>query len=207
MGGAASWLGGLARAVRSRCASFVARFTCVTSPLGSLAPAEIDTAPRLRSGGASWLRGKSAARGRRGAVRAGFHDLLQSVSITISSPDHCASGKGPRRITNQLGNMLVLAAALPGYFVIYNGFRNAGRRRQTTVHFQAGFARAICNQKRTRPGRTSITVPNYGRNVFMFSASATRKRHRSLGWMVKSSHLLKSRAGARGAHDQHRGLL
>ncbi len=86
---------------------------------------------------------------------------ILSRHLTIAHRAHC-----PQRITNQLGNMLDLAAALPGYFVIYNG-PECGASAPDHMHFQAG-SRGLFPIEKDTAGRTSITVPNYGRNVFMF---------------------------------------
>jgi hypothetical protein len=72
----------------------------------------------------------------------------------------------PQRIANQFGKMLDLAAALPGYFVIYNG-PECGASAPDHMHFQAGSRKLFPIGKDTAK-RTGITVPNYGRNVFMF---------------------------------------
>ena len=52
--------------------------------------------------------------------------------LTIAHREH-----GSQRIANQFGNMLDLAAALPGYFVIYNG-PECGASAPDHMHFQAG---------------------------------------------------------------------
>ena len=52
--------------------------------------------------------------------------------LTIAHREH-----GLQRIANQFGNMLDLAAALPGYFVIYNG-PECGASAPDHMHFQAG---------------------------------------------------------------------
>src|ERR1700734_3482424 len=87
--------------------------------------------------------------------------------LTIAHKEHSS-----QRIANQLGNMLDLAAALPGYFVVYNG-PECGASAPDHMHFQAG-SRGLFPIEKDTAGRTSITVPNYGRNVFLL-----RGRHRS----------------------------
>ncbi len=72
----------------------------------------------------------------------------------------------PQRIANQFGNILDLAAALPGYFVIYNG-PECGASAPDHLHFQAGLRGSLPIEKETA-GLTGITVPNYGRNVLLF---------------------------------------
>lgn len=81
--------------------------------------------------------------------------------LTIAHRAH-----SPQRLTNQFGNMLDLAAALPGYFVIYNG-PECGASAPDHMHFQAG-SRGLFPIEKDTAGRTGITVPNYARNVFMF---------------------------------------
>ena len=67
-----------------------------------------------------------------------YHDLLQSVSnrrVTISRS--FTAEHGMQRIATRFGTMLDLAAALPGYFVIYNG-PECGASAPDHMHFQAG---------------------------------------------------------------------
>jgi ATP adenylyltransferase/5',5'''-P-1,P-4-tetraphosphate phosphorylase II len=87
--------------------------------------------------------------------------------VTITYREH-----RPQRISVQLENMLDLAAALPGYFVIYNG-PECGASAPDHLHFQAGLHESLPIVKDTI-GLKGLTVPNYGRNVFMFHG-----RHRS----------------------------
>jgi hypothetical protein len=81
--------------------------------------------------------------------------------LTIAHREH-----GPQRIAGQFGNMLDLAAALPGYFVIYNG-PECGASAPDHMHFQAG-SRALLPIAKDTIGLTSVIVPNYKRNVFLF---------------------------------------
>ena len=60
--------------------------------------------------------------------------------LTIAHKQH-----GLQRIANQFGTMLDLAAALPGYFVIYNG-PECGASAPDHMHFQAG-SRAIASDR------------------------------------------------------------
>jgi hypothetical protein len=87
--------------------------------------------------------------------------------LTIAHREH-----RPQRISNQFGNMLDLAAALPGYFVIYNG-PECGASAPDHMHFQAG-SRALFPIAKDTAGLTSVTVPNYKRNVFLFRESHRR---------------------------------
>jgi ATP adenylyltransferase/5',5'''-P-1,P-4-tetraphosphate phosphorylase II len=82
--------------------------------------------------------------------------------LTIAHREH-----GPQRIGNRFGSMLDLAAALPGYFVVYNG-PECGASAPDHMHFQAG-SRALFPIASDTAGLTGVTVPNYGRNVLMFS--------------------------------------
>jgi hypothetical protein len=95
--------------------------------------------------------------------------------VTITHREH-----RPQRISGQLENMLDLAAALPGYFVIYNG-PECGASAPDHLHFQAGLRGLLPIEKDTA-GLSGLTVPNYGRNVFIFhgqcrSALADRFDH------------------------------
>ena len=72
---------------------------------------------------------------------------------------------GMQHIANRFGDMLDLAAALPGYFVIYNG-PECGASAPDHMHFQAGSRKLFPIEKDTA-GLTGITVPDYARNVFM----------------------------------------
>src|SRR5271155_47004 len=80
--------------------------------------------------------------------------------LTIAHREH-----RPQPIASQFGNMLDLAAALPGYFVIYNG-PECGASAPDHMHFQAA-SRALFPIAKDTAGLTSATVPNYGRNVFL----------------------------------------
>jgi len=81
--------------------------------------------------------------------------------LTIAHREH-----GSQRIANQFGTMLDLAAALPGYFIVYNG-PECGASAPDHLHFQAG-SRSLLPIERDTAGLTGVTVPNYGRNVFLF---------------------------------------
>jgi hypothetical protein len=91
----------------------------------------------------------------------------------------------PQCIAGRLGNMLDLAAALPGYFVIYNG-PECGASAPDHLHFQAGSRKLLPIENDTR-GKTGTTVPNYGRNVFMFRE---REKAASIARMDRSIELL-----------------
>jgi Domain of unknown function (DUF4922) len=81
--------------------------------------------------------------------------------LTISHREH-----RPQRIAHQFGSMLDLAAALPGYFVTYNG-PECGASAPDHLHFQAG-TRELFPIERDTKGLNGLIVPNYGRNVFVF---------------------------------------
>jgi ATP adenylyltransferase/5',5'''-P-1,P-4-tetraphosphate phosphorylase II len=81
--------------------------------------------------------------------------------LTIAHREH-----GLQRIANQFGNMLDLAAALEGYFLVYNG-PECGASAPDHMHFQAG-SRVLFPIERDTVGLTGVTVPNYRRNVFLF---------------------------------------
>jgi hypothetical protein len=81
--------------------------------------------------------------------------------LTIAHREH-----GSQRIANQFGNMLDLASALAGYFVVYNG-PECGASAPDHMHFQAG-SRVLFPIEKDTAALTGITVPNYERNVFLF---------------------------------------
>jgi hypothetical protein len=97
-----------------------------------------------------------------------------------------------QRIANQFGNMLDLAAALPGYFVIYNG-PECGASAPDHLHFQAG-SRGLFPIEKDTAGLTGLTVPNYGRNVFLFRG---RDRSALIARMDRAIDLLAEATGKR----------
>ena len=86
--------------------------------------------------------------------------------LTIAHREH-----REQRIAHQFGSLLDLAAALPGYFVIYNG-PECGASAPDHLHFQAGsrelfpIGRDLLLIGNGTAELTAVTVPNYGRNVF-----------------------------------------
>ena len=72
-------------------------------------------------------------------------------------------------IANHIGDMLDIAAVLPGYFVIYNG-PECGASAPDHLHLQAG-SRALFPIEKETAGLTGITVPNYARTVFLLRDS------------------------------------
>ncbi len=107
--------------------------------------------------------------------------------LTIVHREH-----GSQRIANQFGNMLDLAAALPGYFVIYNG-PECGASAPDHMHFQAGSRELLPIEKDTA-GLSGVTVPNYGRNVFLLRG---RDRAALIDRMDRAIDLLAETAGKR----------
>jgi hypothetical protein len=107
--------------------------------------------------------------------------------LTIAHREHVA-----QRIANQFGNMLDLAAALPGYFVIYNG-PECGASAPDHLHFQAG-SRLLFPIEKDTAGLTAFTVPNYGRNVFVFRG---RDRSALIDRMDQAIALLAESTGKR----------
>jgi hypothetical protein len=97
-----------------------------------------------------------------------------------------------QRIANHLGNMLDLAAALPGYFVIYNG-PECGASAPDHLHFQAG-SRGLFPIEHDTAGMTGCTVPNYGRTVLLFRG---RDRSALIGRMDRAIQLLAETTGKR----------
>jgi hypothetical protein len=107
--------------------------------------------------------------------------------LTIAHREH-----GLQRIANQFGNMLDLAAALPGYFVIYNG-PECGASAPDHMHFQAG-SRELLPIERDTAELTGVTVPNYGRKVFLFRG---RDRSALIDRMDRAIDLLATTTGRR----------
>jgi hypothetical protein len=81
--------------------------------------------------------------------------------LTIVHRDHAI-----QHIAGELGSMLDLASALPGYFVIYNG-PECGASAPDHMHFQAG-SRALFPIEKDTASRNDVAVRNYARNVFVF---------------------------------------
>jgi hypothetical protein len=81
--------------------------------------------------------------------------------LTIVHREH-----GAQQIANRTGNMLDVAAALPGYFVIYNG-PECGASAPDHMHFQAGSRSLFPIEKETR-GMTGPAVRNYARTLLLF---------------------------------------
>lgn len=81
--------------------------------------------------------------------------------LTIAHRDH-----RPQRIAGQLEYMLKLAAALPGYFVFYNG-PECGASAPDHLHFQAG-SRGLFPIERDAANLPDAAPAGYSRNVFIF---------------------------------------
>jgi hypothetical protein len=109
--------------------------------------------------------------------------------VTIAHREHRS-----QHIANRFGNMLDLAAALPGYFVIYNG-PECGASAPDHMHFQAGSRRLFPIEKDTA-SLSGITVPNYGRNVFLFCG-----RDRS-GLIYRMDHAIERLAEITGKRPE-----
>jgi len=107
--------------------------------------------------------------------------------LTIAHRQHCL-----QRIADQFGNMLDLAAALPGYFVVYNG-PECGASAPDHLHFQAG-SRGLFPIEKDTARLAGITVPNYSRNVFLFRG---RDRSTLIDRMDRAIDLLAEATGAR----------
>ena len=107
--------------------------------------------------------------------------------LTIAHKAH-----GSQRIENHFGNMLDIAAALPGYFVIYNG-PECGASAPDHMHFQAG-SRGLFPIQKDTAGLAGIVVPNYARNVFLFRG---RNRSALIERMGRAIELLTETTGKR----------
>ena len=112
---------------------------------------------------------------------------IVELHVTIAHREH-----GLQRIQNQIGNMLDIAAALPGYFIIYNG-PECGASAPDHMHFQAGSRRLFPIEKETA-GLTGIVVPRYARNVFLFRG---RERSALIDRMDRAIELLAETTGKR----------
>src|SRR5262245_50257679 len=84
--------------------------------------------------------------------------------LTIVHQNHKA-----QRIAGEFGNMLDLAAALPDYFVIYNG-PECGASAPDHMHFQAG-SRSLFPIEKDTDRMPGLVVPNYARNVILLRDS------------------------------------
>lgn len=73
---------------------------------------------------------------------------------------------GSQHIAGEVGVLLDLAAALPAYFVIYNG-PECGASAPDHMHFQAGL-RELFPIGKDLAGIQDVAVRNYARNLFMF---------------------------------------
>ena len=107
--------------------------------------------------------------------------------LTIAHREHGLQG-----IANQFGSMLDLAAALEGYFIVYNG-PECGASAPDHMHFQAG-SRVLFPIEKDTAGLTSVTVPNYARNVFLFRG---RDRSALIDRMDRAIDLLAETTGKR----------
>src|ERR1019366_33264 len=107
--------------------------------------------------------------------------------LTIAHREH-----GLQRIANQFGNMLDIAAALLGYFVVYNG-PECGASAPDHMHLQAG-SRGLFPIEKDTAGLTGVTVPNYARNVFLLRG---RDRSALIHRMDRAIDLLAETTGNR----------
>ncbi len=107
--------------------------------------------------------------------------------LTIAHREH-----GLQRIANQFGRMLDIAAALAGYFVVYNG-PECGASAPDHLHFQAG-SRALFPIEKNTAGLTGLTVPDYARHVFLFRG---RDRSALIDRMDRAIDLLAETTGKR----------
>ena len=105
--------------------------------------------------------------------------------LTIVHREH-----GIQHIAGEFGSMLDLAAALPGYFVIYNG-PECGASAPDHMHFQAG-SRALFPIEKDTARITGIAVRNYARNVFLFRGA---DRSRLIGDVEHAIELLPGISG------------
>ena len=107
--------------------------------------------------------------------------------LTIAHREHRL-----QRIAGQFGSMLDLASALEGYFIVYNG-PECGASAPDHMHFQAG-SRSLFPIGKDTVELTGVTVPNYGRNVFLFRGS---DRSALIDRMDRTINLLAEATGKR----------
>src|SRR5215471_2754291 len=93
----------------------------------------------------------------------------------------------PQRIKPQIGNMIALADALPGHFVIYNG-PQCGASAPDHMHFQACSTRDVPIVDDVERARGE-TIPNYGRRVILFRDS---DRNRLIGQIDRTVDILST---------------
>ena len=105
--------------------------------------------------------------------------------LTIVYREH-----GAQRIEGHLGNMLDLAQALVGYFIIYNG-PECGASAPDHMHLQAG-SRELFPIERDTVGIRGHAITDYSRNVFLFRDS---DRSRLMDRMNRTIELLASVTG------------
>src|SRR5437762_13074579 len=97
-----------------------------------------------------------------------------------------------QHIAHQIGNMLDIAASLPGYFVIYNG-PECGASAPDHMHFQAG-GRVLFPIEKDTAALSGIAVRNYARNVLLFHET---DRSRLIDRMNRAVELLSDVTGKR----------
>ncbi len=107
--------------------------------------------------------------------------------LTIAHREHRS-----QRIAGQFGNMLDLAAALSGYFVVYNG-PECGASAPDHMHFQAGL-RVLFPIEKDAARLTGVGIPNYARNVLLLRG---RDRSVLVDWMNRAIDLLAGITGKR----------
>src|SRR5437867_1012059 len=100
--------------------------------------------------------------------------------LTIVYKEH-----GMQHIAHQVGNMLDIAANLPGYFVIYNG-PECGASAPDHMHFQAG-SRQLFPIETDAASVRGPAIPHYARNVLLFRGSDRFRLmdqiHRAIGML------------------------
>ena len=108
--------------------------------------------------------------------------------LTIAHQAHT-----PQRIVSQFGHLLDLAAALPGYFIIYNG-PECGASAPDHMHFQAG-SRTLLPVEKDTAGLSGPTLPNYPLRTLLFR---DRDRSRLVDRVDGAVDLLARTTGKRG---------
>ncbi len=108
--------------------------------------------------------------------------------LTIAHRAH-----SPQRIASRFETMLDLAAALPGYFIIYNG-PECGASAPDHMHFQAG-SRTLFPIEKDAAGRRGPAMPSCARTTLLFRG---RDRSREIDRVETAIDLIARATGRNG---------
>src|SRR5262245_20111575 len=108
--------------------------------------------------------------------------------LTIVHRDH-----RPQQIAGQIGALLDLTKALPGYFTVYNG-PECGASAPDHLHFQAGL-RKLFPIEHDSKDVTGPTIPNYARNVFLFRGTSRKQLVEQIEQTIQLLSSVTAKAG------------